>query len=532
MRPLENNWRRIYFRRTSSQLGALATKIQTGDETGRQFVYDAWNRLVTVKDSGGSALSSYQYDGVGRRISETKSGTTTDLYLSTADQVLEERVSGTATAQYVWSPVYVDALVLRDRDTDANGSLDERRWVQQDANWNVTALLDNSGAVVERYAYDPYGNFTIYDASWTSRSSSSYGWLYQHQGLRYDGGAGLYHARARDLSPSLGRWLQNDRAGFGAGDVDLYRAYGNGPTGALDPSGMFWNELKEYGLAALEGIGEGSVNVVEGGIKAAGQFGLMATDTAALVGQTIVSPFANYDYTPSSDFYKGLASTPNPAAFTARAAESVMSFGAWDIGEAIGLYIATGDAKASSQILGAVGVPNLVAAGLGALDSPGAAAGRPRAGLGQQACKTAPKIVSGGKIGIGSLTEAEIAGILQDIEAANKASGVDSHFFSKHSAATTLLEQARRARFGTLPDGSPGNPSAASRFLTHQDQLSAVLRSLEEGKLQGPTGNFSYDRIIGEGYSKGGGKSNYDVTGGVIYVYRNGRLLTIYPRLK
>ena len=65
----------------------------TGDETRRQFVYDAWNRLVTVKDSGGSTLSSYQCDGLGRRTSETKSGTTTDLYVSAVDQVLEERVS-------------------------------------------------------------------------------------------------------------------------------------------------------------------------------------------------------------------------------------------------------------------------------------------------------------------------------------------------------------------------------------------------------------------------------------------------------
>ena len=55
---------------------------------------------MAVKDSGGSTISSYQYDALGRRISETKSGTTTDLYLSTADQVLEERVSGTATAHH------------------------------------------------------------------------------------------------------------------------------------------------------------------------------------------------------------------------------------------------------------------------------------------------------------------------------------------------------------------------------------------------------------------------------------------------
>jgi hypothetical protein len=36
--------------------------------------------------------------------------------------------------------------------------LDERLWVQQDGNWNVTALLDNTGAVVERFLYDPYGH--------------------------------------------------------------------------------------------------------------------------------------------------------------------------------------------------------------------------------------------------------------------------------------------------------------------------------------------------------------------------------------
>jgi hypothetical protein len=52
--------------------------------------------------------------------------------------VLEERVASGGTlvprVQYVWSPVYVDALVLRDRDTNGDGTLDERLWVVQDAN--------------------------------------------------------------------------------------------------------------------------------------------------------------------------------------------------------------------------------------------------------------------------------------------------------------------------------------------------------------------------------------------------------------
>jgi len=129
----------------------------TRDEAGRQFVYDAWNRLVEVRDGSGETVKRYAYDGLHRRISETADGVTTAFYYSDQWQVLEERVGGQTTVQYVWSPVYVDALILRDRDSDGDGTLDERLWVAQDANFNVTAVVDNSGEVVERYIYDPFG---------------------------------------------------------------------------------------------------------------------------------------------------------------------------------------------------------------------------------------------------------------------------------------------------------------------------------------------------------------------------------------
>src|SRR5205814_1864048 len=61
------------------------------DENGQQYVYDAWNWLVAVKDSGSTTIASYTYDGLGRRISETVGSTTTDLYHSARWQVLEER---------------------------------------------------------------------------------------------------------------------------------------------------------------------------------------------------------------------------------------------------------------------------------------------------------------------------------------------------------------------------------------------------------------------------------------------------------
>jgi hypothetical protein len=47
---------------------------QTTDETGLQFVWDAWNRLVTVKNGGGSTIETNAYDGRNFRVSSTASG--------------------------------------------------------------------------------------------------------------------------------------------------------------------------------------------------------------------------------------------------------------------------------------------------------------------------------------------------------------------------------------------------------------------------------------------------------------------------
>ena len=83
----------------------------------------------------------------------------------------EPAVASGVYEQYIWSPRYVDAPVLRDRDGDADpetgdlgvtdSGLDERLYYLNDANMNVTALVDTDGGVVERYVYDPYGRPTV-----------------------------------------------------------------------------------------------------------------------------------------------------------------------------------------------------------------------------------------------------------------------------------------------------------------------------------------------------------------------------------
>ena len=66
----------------------------TTDNNAYTLKYDAWNRLVEVKN-GSTVLNAFSYDAVSRRITENP-GTQRDLYYSDAWQVVEERTSGTA----------------------------------------------------------------------------------------------------------------------------------------------------------------------------------------------------------------------------------------------------------------------------------------------------------------------------------------------------------------------------------------------------------------------------------------------------
>ena len=56
------------------------------------------------------------------------------------------------------------------------------------------------------------------------------------QGMALDPVAGLYYARNRNYSPSLGRWINQDPAGYING-ANRYQFELGGPSGTTDPSG-------------------------------------------------------------------------------------------------------------------------------------------------------------------------------------------------------------------------------------------------------------------------------------------------------
>lgn len=126
------------------------------------------------------------------------------------------------------------------RDTNGNGTLDETLYAIQDANFNVVAAVDESGAVQERYVYDSYGHRTIKLGNWSNPSSTytDLEWEILYAGYRYDSGTGLYCVRFRYYHAELGRWLQRDPIEYTAGSMNLYEYVSSGAVSALDPLGL------------------------------------------------------------------------------------------------------------------------------------------------------------------------------------------------------------------------------------------------------------------------------------------------------
>lgn len=213
--------------------------VLSAEATTYSAKYDAWNRLVELKE--GSVIQANEYDGLNRRIIRDESGGSGEkrhFYYSDRWQVLVETVedtSETPDAMYSYHPYYLDAVGVRLRDTDAHIYL-------HDANYNVTAVADDSGNIVERYAYSPYGKVTVLDANFSTVSGniSTIANEYMYTGRRLDPETGMQLNRNRFYIPPLGRWANRDPIEY-RGGKNMYAYVGGMPTYYVDPWGLWHN---------------------------------------------------------------------------------------------------------------------------------------------------------------------------------------------------------------------------------------------------------------------------------------------------
>ena len=300
----------------------------TNDGKEWKYQYDAFGRLRKIRTLADVVISEYTYNGLGHRIGMHQD-TDTDgdcdandkwyhfvyterwqpvaVYRESDSDPKELIVPHFAGAGGYGGSSYIDDVVLRDRDANtawtsaSDGTLEERRYFNQNWRHDVVAMVSDLGKLAEQNRYTPYGlpwGIPLGDVDSDGDCDSTddttvQGWIggaYQVRGdvdldfdvdaadrtivqgnsgatlgrgaLSYIGNragyagyvsddklAKLHHVRHRVLQSEVGRWIVRDPARDP--EHNLYELARSSPLTYQDPSGLTPTIAQSTGGASL-----------------------------------------------------------------------------------------------------------------------------------------------------------------------------------------------------------------------------------------------------------------------------------------
>jgi RHS repeat-associated protein len=189
---------------------------------GRTYTYNDENKLLTMVSATDNW--SFQYDGLGNRVASVHNGKTTRYLIDSGgfgNLAAEFDGTGAVIAHYTYGLDLVSSV-------QPSGAAS---YYHFDGTGNTVQITNASGAIVNSYAYLPFGEQTVLAAAVANP------FTYSGQIGVMDEGTGLYFMRNRWYNPTLGRFQHLDPVGL-AGGENLYEYVGNSPLRYNDALGL------------------------------------------------------------------------------------------------------------------------------------------------------------------------------------------------------------------------------------------------------------------------------------------------------
>jgi RHS repeat-associated protein len=201
----------------------------------------------------GTRNYQYRYDGAGNRVEAIRNGNLTRYINSASGSILAE-----ANGSNVIQAYYIYGAGLLAMVTPGG----QFYCYHFDGTGNTAALTDANKAVVNEYAYTPFGIIGHQQEAFPQ----PFKYVGQHGVMAEPNG--FYYMRARYYDPVIGRFVSEDPIGFDGGDVNLYAYVQNNPVNGIDPTGLI-NLLAGGGvsLAGITGADASSGIVINPGLS-------------------------------------------------------------------------------------------------------------------------------------------------------------------------------------------------------------------------------------------------------------------------
>lgn len=198
---------------------------------GEVYSFDFEHRLV------GSGNTLFEYDGAGNRLRVTRGGITGKYIYDAFGNLIAE-----ADADNVITRYYIHGAGLLAMATPAGAVY----CYHFDGTGNTVAMTDPNKALVNRYAYEPFGQIL------QEQEEVAQPFKYVGQfGVMADPN-GFYYMRARYYDPKVRRFISEDPIGFAGGDLNLFGYVQNNPVNRIDPEGLAWRQIRPLDLPILK----------------------------------------------------------------------------------------------------------------------------------------------------------------------------------------------------------------------------------------------------------------------------------------